>query len=220
MSIGNSTNVKVGQAVTAIGNVGGNGTLTAASGAITGLGRTITVSDDEGGTARLAHLIRTDANLVPGDSGGPLLDSAGHVIGMDAAASSELDFRRGGNVGYAIPINRAVPIASQITAGHSSTVVHIGATPLLGVTLDTSSPFGETAGVLVAGVKSGSPAARAGIESGDVIVAVGGHTVRTRAGLVAQLVRRHPGDTVRVAWVDQFGSRNSANVKLASGPPQ
>jgi S1-C subfamily serine protease len=68
-------------------------------------------------------------------------------------------------------------------------------------------------------VKAGSPAARAGLAAGDVIVGLGGHSVRTHAGLVAQLLRKHPGDRLSVAWVDGSGN-HSATVTLASGPPQ
>jgi S1-C subfamily serine protease len=221
VSVGDSSKVRIGQSVTAVGNAGGTGTLTSATGTVTGLGRTITVSDDQGGTARLRHLIRTNADLERGDSGGPLLDSAGRVIGMNTAASAELAFRSGGSEGYAIPINRASSLASQIAAGRASSAVHIGATPFLGVTVETSSSGGAVAtGALVAGVRDGSPAARAGLAVGDVIVSVGGHTVRSHAGLVALLLRWHPRDRVRVAWVDGSGSRDAATVTLASGPPQ
>jgi S1-C subfamily serine protease len=218
VSLGNSSNVKIGQKVTAVGNEGGAGVLTTRTGTITALGRTITVNDQQGGTARLAHLIKTNADLRPGDSGGPLLDSSGSVIGMNAAASAELVYQGNGGDGFAIPVNRATSIVSQIEAGRSSAAIHVGATPFLGVTVETRP--GNTIGVVVTGVKPGSPAARAGINSGDVIVAVNGHAVRTHAGLVARLLRAHPGDKVRISWADQVGRKHAATVTLASGPPQ
>ena len=218
VSVGNSSALKIGQKVTAVGNAGGTGTLTTKTGSITALGRTITVNDDQGETARLARLIKTDADLRPGDSGGPMLDASGRVIGMNAAASAELVFREGGGDGYAIPVNRTSSIVDQIEAGRSSATVHIGATPFLGVTVETRS--GSTIGVLVTAVKPGSPAARAGLNPGDVIVSVSGHAVHTHAGLVARLLREHPGDRVRIAWADELGRRHAATVTLASGPPQ
>jgi S1-C subfamily serine protease len=114
--IGNSTNVKLGDRVTAVGNAGGaGGTPTVTTGAVTGVHRSITISDDQSGSVRLTDLIRTDAQLEPGDSGGPLLDSSGRVIGVDTAADGGVAFRGGG--GFAIPVNRAVAIVKLIEAG-------------------------------------------------------------------------------------------------------
>ena len=215
VSLGNSSKVRLGQKVTAIGNEGGTGVLTTKIGTITALGRTITVNDDQGGTARLTRLIKTDADLRPGDSGGPLLDASGRVIGMNAAASAELVYQGGGGDGFAIPVNRATSIVGQIESGRGSGSVHVGATPFLGVTVEARS-----GGVLVTSVRSGSPAARGGLQPGNLIVAVGGHAVRTHAGLVAFLLRKHPGDRIRVVWTDGFGTQSAATVTLASGPPQ
>jgi S1-C subfamily serine protease len=148
-----------------------------------------------------------------------VLDTAGRVIGMTAAASFELGSRSTSSDGYAIPINRVVSIARQIERGASSASVHIGATPFLGVSADTR-PFAEDGGVLVAGVQAGSPAAKAGLATGDVIVAFNGNAVPTYAKLVSRMLRWHPGDTVRLTWIDGFGTRDAATVKLTSGPPQ
>jgi S1-C subfamily serine protease len=221
VSLGDSSKVRVGQRIIAVGNTGGQGSLTSATGTVTGLDRTITVSDERGGAARLRHLIRVNASLRPGDSGGPLFDSSHHVVGMNAAASAELAFRPSGD-GYAIPSNRAASIARQIESGRASTAVHIGATAFLGVVVQAASPArGDVAtGDLVTLVRPGSPAAHGGLASGDVIVSVAGHTVRSPAGLVGQILRRKPGDKVRVVWVNQAGSRQTAIVTLASGPPQ
>lgn len=221
VSLGDSSKVRVGQRIIAVGNTGGQGPLTSATGTVTGLDRTITVSNEQGGTARLQHLIRVNASLRPGDSGGPLFDSSHHVVGMNAAASAELAFRSAGD-GYAIPINRAASIAHQIESGRASTAVHIGATAFLGVVVEAASPSrGDVAtGDLVTGVRPGSPAARGGLVAGDVIVSVAGHAVRSPAGLVGQILRRKPGDKVRLVWVNQLGARQTAIVTLASGPPQ
>ena len=93
VSLGSSAGLRRGDPVTAVGNAGGTGRLVSASGTIRALGQAITVNDDSGGTARLTGLIRTDADLQPGDSGGPLLDASGHVIGIDTAASSSYAFQ-------------------------------------------------------------------------------------------------------------------------------
>jgi S1-C subfamily serine protease len=222
VSVGNSSTAEIGDQVTAVGNAGGTGTLTVKDGAITGLGRTITVGDSPVDATRLTRLIETDAELRPGDSGGPLLDAAGQVIGMNAAVSLQLGVGSGASDGYAIPIARAASIANQIESGKPSSAVHLGATPFLGISVGRPSPFSEsvTSGIPVASVKAGSPAARAGLEPGDVIVALNGNPVPTYSKLVTRLLRWHPGDTARIAWVDELGSRSTATVTLASGPPQ
>ena len=216
VSLGNSSTVAIGDEVVAVGNAGGTGELTTKSGTVTGRGITIAVGDGRSGTVRLSRLIETSADLRQGDSGGPLLDASERVIGMNAAATTgdELD-----SDGYAIPINRARSIATRIRAGTSTATVHVGATPFLGV-LVASRSFGSSRGVLLAGVQPGSPAARAGIGRGDVLLSVNGTVVRSTSQLVVLLLRFRPGDAVRLAWTDELGTRQTARVILASGPPR
>ena len=213
-SIGDSSNVKVGQAVTAVGNAGGTGSLKVTTGKITGLHRTITVSEETGLSAQLADLIETNAALQPGDSGGPLLDGSSQVVGIDSAASAGFTFRVG-NDGYAIPINRAILIAKQILAGRSSAQVHIGATPFLGVQVEPGN-----GSMFVSAVVDGSPAAKAGLERGDFLLKVNGRDATTQASIVAQLLTHHPGDKITIRWVDNLDQTHTSTVALASGPPQ
>ncbi|HET7744123.1 MAG TPA: trypsin-like peptidase domain-containing protein [Gaiellaceae bacterium] len=214
--IGSSGSVAVGDHLTAVGNAGGTGTLTVKRGAVIALRRSITVSDDEGGTSRLAGLIETSAPLRPGDSGGPLI-RAGRVIGIDAAASTGFSFQ--GGEGYAIPIDTAVAIARQVDAGKKSSTVHVGATAFLGVRLG-SSDFAQQPGAVVEGVAPGSPAERVGLASGEVITRFGGHRVTSATSLRNLVLRYSPGNAVKLAWVDQYTGSDSAIVRLASGPPQ
>jgi S1-C subfamily serine protease len=212
--VGDSAGLKVGQSVTAVGNAGGSGSLTVATGKITGLARAITVSDDQGGSERLAGLVETDAQLQPGDSGGPLLDASGRVIGIDTAAYAGFRFQDASD-GYAIPIDRAVTIAKQVAARHGSTTVHVGGTAFLGVQVQPGAN-----GILVGGVVSGGPVAKAGIGAGDFITAVSGRSVATPGALVSALLVDHPGDTITVSWIDNLGGTHTAKVTLGSGPPQ
>jgi S1-C subfamily serine protease len=134
--LGNSSSVKVDDGVIALGNAGGTGGTTTVTGSITGLNQSITASDDgSAASEKLTDMLRTNANIVPGDSGGPLASTAGKVIGMDTAAAtgSLADGQPGSDVGFAIPINRALSIARQIVAGQSSGSVTIGSTGFLGV---------------------------------------------------------------------------------------
>src|SRR6266853_4289600 len=211
--------VKIGQRVTAVGNAGGaNGKPIAAAGKVTGLGRSIVASDGNGISEQLVSLIRIDAALQPGDSGGPLLNAAGRVIGMDTAASVGFEFQST-HEGYAIPINRALTLAKQIAAGRASTTVHIGSTPFLGVSVAAATST-SPAGALVASVVSGSPAEQAGIVAGDTITAIDGQPVTSYEVLASLLLHYNAGATVWVQWLDGTGTTQSADVVTATGPPQ
>jgi S1-C subfamily serine protease len=219
-TIGSSSGLRVGDPVTAIGNAGGAGVLSTTNGKLTGLGRAITVSDDAGGSSRLTGLIATNAPLRPGDSGGPLL-SHGRVIGVDAAASSDLRFRGGSSQGFAIPINAAMTVVKQIESGHRSATVHIGRTAFLGVALGQSSSGGQgVRGAIVEDVVPGSPADKAGVTRYDVITSFGGHRVSSPAKLRTLVLRVSPGRAQRLTWIDPYGTTNRATVRLVSGPPQ
>jgi S1-C subfamily serine protease len=224
VSIGNSNTATVGQSVVGIGNAGGRGGMpTVASGAITALGRSITASDQSTGDSEdLTGLIATDADIQPGQSGGPLADMDGKVIGVDTAASASYAFSEGTSRGYAIPINQAMSIVRQISAGHASATIHIGQTGFLGVQVQdaTTSIDGNTraSGVSVIGAIDGSPAQAAGLGGGSSILAVDGVTVTSPKGLTGQLGRLHPGDSVSVVWTDASGATHTSKITLAKGP--
>jgi S1-C subfamily serine protease len=230
-SVGDSSKVTAGQAVKALGNAGGTGALTPASGTVTGLRKSITVSGDQGGSARLTGLIETDASLQPGDSGGPLLNAKGQVIGMDTAASTGFTFQAAGvSDSYAIPINTAVTLAKQIESGRASTAVHIGPTAFLGVEIASpaaSTGFGPggfggaaSAGGLIAGTAAGGPAASAGLTAGDVITAINGRTVSSPSALTSLILTKKPGAKITVTYTDQSAASHVTTVTLGSGPPQ
>jgi S1-C subfamily serine protease len=218
VSLGDSSTVRIGQSVKAVGNAGGTGSLTSTTGMVTAIARAITVSDDQGATARLTGLIETNAALQPGDSGGPLLNSAGKVVGMDSAASVGYGFEdMGSNEGYAIPINRALTIAKQIESGKASARIHIGATAFLGVQVGASD-YGEGAAIVT--VVPSSPAAAAGLVPGDVVVGFDGQRIASPSALTSTMAREKPGARVSVNYLDDFGSSETTTVTLASGPPQ
>lgn len=204
--------VALGDEVTAVGNAGGTGSLTAADGTITDLSSTITTAS-EGTVAgeTLAGLLETDADVVPGDSGGPLLDAEGEVVGIDTAASSgttssTID-------GYAIPIEDALAVVQQVRSGSETSTVAIGAGAFLGVQVADGGT-----GADVAGVVDGSPAADAGLTAGDTITAVGSTAVRSAAGLSAALAGHDAGDRVQITWTDSSGRTSHATVTLAASP--
>jgi len=141
--IGDSSTVKVGDDVVGMGNANGTGKISYVPGSITNLNQTITASDDGSGQApeKLTGMLQTNAQIIPGDSGGPLVSTDGKVIGMDTAASTNSMANSGQNVGFAIPINRAMTLARQIIAGQSSASVRIGSSGFIGV-LVPSGPNG------------------------------------------------------------------------------
>ena len=228
VSVGTSSTLTRGQVVRAVGNAGGTGRLSTVRGRVTGLAKTITATNDQGNSEQLRGLIETNADVQPGDSGGPLLDNAGRVVGMDTAASAASGgfyFQNVPNDAYAIPIDKAMAVVRQVEAGTSTATIHIGGTAFLGI--QVASPGGgygyggtPARGTLVTGVVSGSPADTAGLTYGDAITAVDGHSVSSPGTLVSLLLRKHPGDTIKLTWVDPVGNRQTSSVKLAGGPPQ
>jgi S1-C subfamily serine protease len=231
-SLGDSSSVQPGDSVVALGNAGGKGgTPSVASGKVTGLGRSITASDELSGVSeQLTGLIETNADIQPGDSGGSLVNSYGQVIGMDTAASAGYSFQSqdGSQVqAFAIPIDSALSIAKQIEAGTTSADVHIGATSFLGVGFSSQSSSqggfqgsGNTGstGAVIGEAVSGSPAAKAGLVAGDEITSVGGVSVSAASDVAHALVKYHPGDSLSVTYLDQAGASHTTTVTLATGP--
>ncbi len=224
-ALGDSSTVKVGDKVVALGNAGGRGgTPSVAVGKVAGLSASISAADQGAGTVeRLTGLIRHNAPIQPGDSGGPLVSNTGKVIGIDTAASAGFQFQGGQTQAFAIPVNQAVALARQIEAGLASATVHIGPTGLLGVEVMSAGQAAANgisagSGAVVAGTLSGSPAERAGLTGGDVITSAGGHRVTSPSALQAALERFHPGNSVRIGWTDQSGQTHFATMVLVTGP--
>ncbi len=136
VTLGDSSHLQVGTPVLAIGNQAGQGgSPTVAPGVISSLDRTIVASDQSSGlTETLYGMMQTNADIRPGDSGGPLADAAGRVIGIDTAAGGSTVYS-----GYVIPIDQALPIAKRIAAGQPGVGIQIGLPAFLGVLLPDST---------------------------------------------------------------------------------
>ncbi|MDG3009398.1 PDZ domain-containing protein [Rhodococcus sp. D2-41] len=230
-NLGDSGTVAVGDPVVALGNAGGQGRLISAPGQVTALDQTITASSEADGTSEtLTGMIEINADVQPGDSGGPLIDNAGRVVGMNTAAAEGFSIIATGNRAYAIPINNAVATARNIEAGLGSADVHIGETAALGVLvsrtgrpslgpLQLPGPVGpQISGVKVSDVVAGGPAQQAGLAAGDTITSVNGTRVGNLGELSAVVQGFHPGDHVQVGWTDQTGAAHTADVVLEAGP--
>jgi S1-C subfamily serine protease len=157
-----------------------------------------------------------NALLQPGDSGGPLYNASGEVVGMDTAGSARRRVSAGGNENFAIPINTAVDIAKQIETGVPSATITIGTPGFLGVELDPNGT--GQGGVTIGAVVQGTPADKLGIQEGDVITAVDGHAVDSPTSLSSVLSGHHGGDTVSITWSDGNGQEHSSSVTLVAGP--
>jgi S1-C subfamily serine protease len=223
--IGKSSSVKVGDPIVALGNAGGvGGAPHTVSGSVEALNQTITATDLDGSHPEtLSGLIQIDAPLEPGDSGGPLINKSGLVVGIDTAASATRRFSAGDSVGFAVPIDRATALAAQIEAGQASATVHLGVPGQLGVVMsDPASSSGASgsppAGVIVAEVMSGSPAANAGVVAGDILTEVDGQPAATPDGVAAQIKRHRAGEKINFSWTDEANRHRTATVILAPGP--
>jgi S1-C subfamily serine protease len=214
-NIGNSSGVTVGEPIVSLGNAGGvGGTPSAVAGRVIGVNQTVSASDSLTGTTEtLNGLIQVDAAIRPGDSGGPTVNSANQVIGVNTAASD--NFRLGHGEGFAIPINRAMAIAGQIRSGAGSGTVHVGPTGFLGVGVNDANGGGAA----IAQVIPDGPAAGAGLAQGSVISSVNGSPVNSATALTNLLDRYHPGDTVTLGVLEGPGGPRSVPVTLAPGPP-
>jgi S1-C subfamily serine protease len=223
VTLGDSSTATVGEAVLAIGNAGGvGGTPTSAGGSISKLNQSVTASDSLDGTSEdLAGMIAVSADVQPGDSGGPLVDGAGKVLGMDTAGPSGFAFdfstQTSGSAGYAIPIDTAMGIVSEIKDGTETGSVHVGATAFLGVLISTGSNASAT-GAKISSVVPGGAAAAAGLASGDVITSINGVTINSTSSVSQALVPLHPGDTVAISWTTPSGKQVTASATLQSGP--
>ena len=191
----------VGDPVAAIGNPFGlDRTITA--GIVSALQRQITAPDG----FTIQHVIQTDAAINPGNSGGPLMDAQGRVVGINSQIATGGNGDANVGIGFAIPITTARQELSVLERG--GTVQHA----LLGV--GTVSGNG---GALVQRVQAGSPAARAGLRPGDLIVSLGGARVGDPSALAAAVGSHKPGQTVVIRYV-RHGAHRTTHATLAQHP--
>ncbi|MFP4451488.1 MAG: trypsin-like peptidase domain-containing protein [Rhodosalinus sp.] len=205
--IGNSEELLVGDFVVAIGNPFGLG-QTVTSGIVSALGRS--GINPEG----YEDFIQTDASINPGNSGGALITLDGKLVGINTAIIAP---NGGGNVGigFAVPIDMALAVMDQLVAFGEVRRGRLGVA-IQDLTPDLAEALGVAAetGAIVGSVEPGTPADRAGLAAGDVIVAVDGDPVEGSADLRQKIGLRRPGDEVEIAYL-RDGARRTAQVALA-----
>ncbi len=222
VTFGNSNDLVVGDAVVAIGNALGlaAGTPTVTSGIVSALGRTVTAGS-ETSSETLNNMIQTDAAINPGNSGGPLLDSSGDVIGMNTAVAGTLpDGTSAQNIGFAIPDATIEALLKQLEAGES--VVNHGA--FIGVEITSMTPslqqeygFTVSTGAVVMSVISGTGAAAAGVQQGDIIIGINKTSIGSAQDVGSVISALRPGDVITLHIVR--GKRHiTISVTLGTQP--
>jgi len=214
VALGNSGEARVGSWVLAIGNPLGEGlTFTVTSGIVSAKGRALNTLPGRG-AGSIQDFIQTDAAINPGNSGGPLVNIRGEVIGLNSAIASETGFYSG--YGFAIPINLARTVMNQLIVDGKVHRAALGVS-IGDVTLNDAQYVGlpEISGVVVKDIPSDdSPAKKAGMEPGDVIVAIDGKPVGYVGQLQQEVGFRKPGEVVKVEVARKGGVRKTFQVKL------
>ena len=194
--LGSSSALAVGDDVVAIGNaLALRGGPTVTRGIVSGLDRLLETS-----TGTMTGLVQTDASISSGNSGGPLVNAAGEVVGINTAVAASGGGTAAENIGFAIPIDGAMPVVERLRGNTTAQ-----ASGLLGIR--SSDPTDGSRGAVVVQVDSGSAAAAAGIEPGDLIVSVGGRSVDGAAALGAAVRSHAPGEQVEVVVVRDGSAR-------------
>ena len=231
-TFGDSSKAVVGDAVVAIGNALGlaAGTPTVTQGIVSALGRSVTAGGEGTQTETLQNMIQTDAAINPGNSGGPLIDTSGQVIGMNTAvAGTSSDGTSSQNIGFAIPIATVESLIPALQKGGESG----NGGGYLGVDITTLTPalrqqygFTPTSGAVVLSVVSGSPAAKAGLVQGDVIVDIDGTAINSADDLQKVIQKSKPGQAVTITYyvgdskrttTATLGSQQQAQAQSGSG---
>ena len=200
--------VRLGDEVVAIGfALGLDGEPSVTLGIVSALRRSIGQSD-----VFLDGLIQTDAAISSGNSGGPLVNAAGEVVGINTAVARDTSTTAATNVGFAISVAEALPIVEALRAQAAGALRREA---YFGVGLEDRRDGGQ--GVIITGVEAGTPAAAAGVVVGDLIVAVDGSTTDGSAGVIAAIRDREAGDTIDITLVRE-GNFIEVTVELIERP--
>jgi len=232
VTFGNSQKAVVGDAVVAIGNALGlaAGTPTVTQGIVSALGRSVTAGGEGTQAENLTNLIQTDAAINPGNSGGPLIDTSGQVIGMNTAvAGTSTDGTSSQNIGFAIPTASVESLLPQLEKGGQTG----NGGGYLGVDITTLTPslrqqygFTPTSGAVILSVVPGSPADKAGLVQGDVIVSINGSAITSSDDLQKVVQSAHAGESVSITYyvgdskrttTATLGSEAQANQQQSGG---
>jgi serine protease Do len=215
VKLGNSDGAQVGDWVLAIGSPFGLA-QTVSAGIVSAKNRSIDEGPSASGVAtnQFQRFIQTDASINPGNSGGPLVDMAGEVIGMNTAIYTQSAGSEG--IGFAMPSNTIINVYNMLIGpDHKVTRGSIGIQFQAATSSAVSRMYGfSTGGVLVSVVTPNGPAAKAGLKSQDVIVAIDGHAIKDGDELVGIISAKRPGSTVKLTYL-RDGKRETTEVGIA-----
>lgn len=215
--LGDSKTISVGQQVVAIGNALGEYQNSVTSGVISGTGRSLTATDSTGSVSeKLTDMIQTDAAINSGNSGGPLINAAGEVIGVNTATSSTAE-----NMGFAIPIAAVKGMLSQLIEKGEASRAYLGVytteiTPDTAKNYNlpvTSGAYLYASGGNYSAIIKDSAAAKAGLKEKDIITAVNGAKIGAAGSLSTLIAEYKPGDTVQLTVI-RDGKEIAVNVTL------
>lgn len=221
VEFGNSDVVEIGQTVIAIGNVLGKYQNSVTKGIVSGLARSITAGDGQGNSETLRNVIQTDAAINHGNSGGPLLNIAGQVIGINTAVDSS-----GQLVGFSIPINIAKKDLESVQATGKIERPYLGVRyVLVNDQVKTANELTVDYGALIArgdtrsevAVIPGSPADKAGLIENDIVLEIDGQKITEENDLAQALIEKRIGDTVKLKILSK-GNEKIVEIKLESRP--
>ena len=210
--LGNAKNLRVGESVVAIGNpLSMQFERTVTAGIVSALGRSISIENENGETGYMEDLIQTDAAINSGNSGGPLLNGNGEVVGINTVKVATAE-----GMGFAVPVNVCVPIIDYLQKEGRFSTPYLGLyayTPAAARYLGADDDLEE--GMFVAKLDTDGPAFKAGIRYGDVIIAINGERIITMLSLREELYKNQSGDTVEITFV-RNKEKHHAEVKLTT----
>lgn len=212
VNLGDSDSLQLGQSAVAIGNALGEFQNTVSVGVISGLKRSITALDDSGQAENIQGVLQTDAAINPGNSGGPLINLAGDVVGINVAIVSGAQ-----NIGFALPVNWAKHDIQTVMSGGKLQAPYMGVryqvvTPDLAQTKHLDVDYGALVSSVSGqpGVVKGSPADKAGLKDGDIILSLDGQSLRD-GDLLQLIAQKSVGDTVNL---DVFRGKSTIRVSV------
>ncbi|MCX6804831.1 MAG: trypsin-like peptidase domain-containing protein [Patescibacteria group bacterium] len=217
--LADSDKVEVGQSVVAIGNALGQFQNTVTTGVISGKSRPITASSGEGDSESLTNLFQTDAAINPGNSGGPLVNIEGQVIGINTAAAGSAE-----NIGFAIPINDAKSALESVIKTGKIARPYIGVRYIaINDGIAKANNLASNTGALIYGkgtqpaVLPGSPADKAGLQEGDIIIKLDGKDINELTSISSVIGKKKSGDKIEVVYL-RDGKQNKATLVLDEAP--